>query len=67
MTCFKAPYRVREIGEMKMKYKVQQNIEGTWDVLKNGFVVFTASDEYEAQDHAQRLVEDDAWNAANRD
>lgn len=49
-----------------MKYKVQQNLEGTWDVLKNGFVVFTASDQSEAQDHAQQLVEDDNWNAANR-
>lgn len=51
----------------KPKYKIQQNLEGSWDVLKKGFVVFTALDEYEAVDHAQRLVEDDRWNAANRD
>lgn len=50
----------------KPKYKIQKNLEGTWDVLKKGFVVFTASDEYEAQDHAQRLVEDDAWHTSNR-
>jgi hypothetical protein len=50
------------------KYTVCKVIgKNEWTVSKKGKVLFTTSDKNDAFDHVQRLVEDDVWNAANRD
>jgi len=56
-------------SEMKTKYKyeVHRNSQGDWAVYKYGKMVTVCQSKEHAEEEMARWVEDDQWNASNRD